>query len=84
MRGCFALFVPPLMLSEYSSPVHCPTYEKISKIETATPPHIVQKHLTEEQSKMKLREFNNFPTNAARVFKVDFRSSQWIQIANRQ
>ncbi len=45
MLGCFALFVPLLMIGEYISPVEFPTYENISKIEIAAPPDIVWKYL---------------------------------------
>lgn len=45
MLGCFALFVPILMLGEYSSPVDFPTYENISKIKIAAPPQLVWKFL---------------------------------------
>jgi len=45
MLGCFALFVPILMLGEYSSPVDFPTYENISRIKIAAPPQLVWKFL---------------------------------------
>lgn len=45
MLGCFAIFIPVMMISEYLSPIEFPTYENVSKIEIAAPPNIVWKYL---------------------------------------
>ncbi len=45
MLGCFALFIPVMMIGEFISPVEFPTYENVSKIEIAAPPNIVWKYL---------------------------------------
>ncbi|CAN5368421.1 hypothetical protein BH10CYA1_BH10CYA1_19800 [soil metagenome] len=45
MLGCFAIFIPVIMIGEFISPVEFPTYENVSKIEIAAPPKIVWKYL---------------------------------------
>ena len=45
MLGCFALFIPIMMIGEFVSPIEFPTYENVSKIEIAAPPDIVWKYL---------------------------------------
>jgi hypothetical protein len=45
MLGCFALFLPLMMIGEYISPVEFPTYENVSKIEVNAPPDLVWKYL---------------------------------------
>lgn len=45
MLSCFALFIPLLMVGEFFSPVPFPTYENVSTIDIAAPPHVVWKYL---------------------------------------
>jgi len=45
LLGCFALFIPLLILGEFASPPTYPVYENVSLIEIAAPPSVVWKYL---------------------------------------